>query len=217
MIHPIQRLFLIPLLKLFWIKNVEGIENLPKDGRFIVTPNHQSFLDDWIPSTIIVPFLDKELHMYVNNTYFKNRIFRWYLYNSKCIPVETRKIESRKKINGEALKKALYYLSINEPICIYPEGHRSLDGELQEAKPGAAKLALEARVPILPFGIVGTRDILPKGQKFPKIKRIVNVKIGKPIYFDKYYRKKDNNEIKEKITREIMQGIGKLVGKRYKY
>ena len=41
--------------KLLWLKEVGGKENVPLDGRFIVTPNHQSFLDDWIPSSIIVP------------------------------------------------------------------------------------------------------------------------------------------------------------------
>ena len=216
MIHPVQRLIIPSLLKL-WLKEVCGKENVPLDGRFIVTPNHQSFLDDWIPSSIIVPTLNKELHMYVNRKFFKNALFRWYLNNHESIPVEVYKGEGHKKINEEAFKKAIGYLENGEPICIYPEGHRSIDGELQKAKLGAAKLALRARVPVLPFGIIGSREAFPKGTYFPKIRRVVKVKIGKPIFFDRYYGKQDDIKVLSKVTNIIMNEIGKLIGKGYKY
>jgi len=217
MMHAIERLIVPPLLKLIWLKEVKGMENIPKDGRFIVTPNHQSYLDDWIPPSLIVPYLDRELHMYVNSSYFKNHLSRWYLNLHKAIPIEVKKTKDHKKINQKAFKKALYYLKKKEPICIYPEGRRTEDGNLLKAKTGAAKLALEAKVPILPIGLIGTFGIWPKGKAFPKIKRIVKLKIGKPIYFDKYYRKQNNKAILNKITRVIMKEIAKLIGKEYKH
>ncbi|MBS3098291.1 1-acyl-sn-glycerol-3-phosphate acyltransferase [Candidatus Woesearchaeota archaeon] len=204
-------------MKLIWFKEVKGIENIPLDGRFVVAPNHQSFFDDWIMPSIIVPYLDKELHMYSNRKYFKNPLFRLYLNHHKAIPVEVYKSRDHKKINKKALQKALYYLKNKEPICIYPEGHRTLDGQLQEGKLGAARLALAAKVPVLPIGIVGTFDLLPKEKVVPKFKRCVTVKIGEPLYFKKYYGKEGNKKVLRLVTTKIMKEVAKLIGREYKH
>ncbi len=217
MIHSIQSLTILPLLKLIWIKKIKGISNIPLDGRFVVTPNHQSFFDDWIVPGIIDPLVNKELHMYVNRNYFKNPLFRWYLKHHKCIPVEVHKVKDKKEINEKAFQKALYYLENKEPICIYPEGHRSPDGELQKAKFGAARLAITAKVPILPIGLIGSRDILQKGKTFPKIKKIIKLNIGKPIYLKEYYGKENNKKILKEATTLIMKEIAKLTRKKYRY
>ncbi len=214
MIHPIQRITIPPLLKLLWIKEISGVENIPEDGRFVATPNHQSYFDDWIVPSLIDLYLEKELHMYVNRDYFKNPLFKRYLHHHECIPVEVNKTKDKKKVNENAFKKALYYLGKGDPICIYPEGHRSKDGELQEGRFGAARLAIAAKVPILPIGITGTREVWPKGKKLPRIKRIIKVKIGNPIYLK--YSEKDKKILKEATT-IVMKEIGKLVNKRYRY
>ena len=217
MVHTIQKLIIPPLLKCIWIKEIKGVDNIPTDGRFVAAPNHSSYFDDWIVPSIIIPHLDKELHMYVNNAYFKNPLSRLYLKHSKAIPVEVRKNKNRKKINEHAFQKALYYLKNMEPICIYPEGHRTLDGQLQKAKPGAARLALAAKVPVLPVGVIGTFDLLPKGKVIPKFKRCVIVKIGKPLYFKKYYGKENNKKALGLVTTNIMKEVAKLIGREYKH
>ncbi len=216
MLHPIQRIIIPPLLKLVWIKKIEGIKNIPLDGKFVATPNHQSFFDDWIVPSIIAVYLNRELHMYVNRKYFRNPLFRWYLNHHKCIPVEVYNSKDKKEVNEKAFWMAMQYLEKNEPICIYPEGHRSRDGKLQIGKLGAARLAITARVPVLPIGIIGTREVLPKGKIIPKIKKVITVKIGKPIYFKEYYEKGASKKILIKATNKIMREIGKLIGQKYK-
>ena len=217
MIHPLQLLIIPPLLKAIWIKSIGGLENIPKDGRFIVTPNHQSYFDDWITPSIIVPYINKELHMYSNRKYFKNPIFRWYLNHHKAIPVEVYGGKDKKEINERAFQTALEYLKNNEPICIYPEGHRSPDGQLQKGKSGAAKLAIAAKVPILPIGIIGSRDVLSKGKSFPKLKKIIKISIGKPIYLKQYYGKENDKTILNIATTLIMKEIGKLANLEYEH
>jgi len=217
MLHPIQRVVVPFFLRLFWIKEVRGLENMPKDGRFIVTPSHGSFIDDWIMPVFVISMIDKELHMYVNKNYWKNPLFALYMNHHKCIPVEVHDAKDKKEVNQRAFEKALEYLNNNEPICIYPEGHRSPDGELQKGKFGAAKLALHAKAPVLPVGLVNTFDVWPKAKKFPKIKRIVKVNIGKPIYFEKYYKTKDKKDTLKKATRTMMEEIAKLMNKKYRY
>ncbi|MBW2988937.1 1-acyl-sn-glycerol-3-phosphate acyltransferase [Candidatus Woesearchaeota archaeon] len=217
MIHPIQRLIVPPLLKLVWVKEIKGIENIPRDGLFVVTPNHQSFFDDWLVPSIIMPYLGKELHMYVNRNYFKNRLFRMYCNHHKCIPVEVHESRDKKELNEAAFQKALYYLRKKEPICIYPEGHRSFDGELQKAKVGAARLAIAAKVPVLPVGISGSREVLPKDKSFPSLKRKISIIIGKPIQLNNYYGHEDDRMALKEATALIMKEIAGLIGKEYNY
>ncbi len=216
MVYPIVKLTLIPIIKL-WIKEVEGLENIPKDGGFIVCPNHSSFYDDVLIPSIVVPKINKTLHMYVNKKYFKNFLLRKFLYWAGSIPVEVYEHPDKKTINEQAFKKAMDYLKKGEPIGIYPEGHRTLDGELQKAKSGAARLALTAKVPILPVGIIGSLNILPKGKMMLRFKKIVKVKIGKPLFFTEYYKKHKDKKTLDDITRTIMKEIGKLTNKNYNH
>jgi 1-acyl-sn-glycerol-3-phosphate acyltransferase len=215
MVYPIAKWIVPPIMKL-WIKKVEGLDNIPKGG-FVICPNHSSFYDDLLLHILLVPKTNKPVHMYVNKKYFKGFLLRKFLEWGTSIPVEVYDHPEKKKINEKAFKDALSYLDNGDIVGVYPEGHRTLDGELQKAKVGAVKLALSARVPIVPVGITGSREILPKGKKFPKIKKVVTVKIGKPIYFDGHYEKKDDKGILVKITKDVMQNIGKLIGKRYRY
>jgi len=57
---------------------------------------------------------------------------------------------------------------------------------------------------------------MPKGKIFPRLKRC-EVKIGKPMYFKKYYNKKINDRVLENTTRDVMKQIGKLIGQKYDY
>ncbi len=216
MVYPIGRL-VIPAIMKIWLKKVEGTDNIPKNKAFIVCPNHSSFYDDLLIPSIIVPRVNRVLHMYVNRKFFRPFLLRRFLYWGGSIPVEVYDHPKKKDVNKNAFKKAVYYLKKGDSVGVYPEGHRTLDGELQRAKVGAARLALTAKVPVLPVGIIGSRDVLPKGQSLPRIRKIVRVIIGKPLYFDKYYGKQGDRKVLNNVTRKIMREIGKLIGKRYKY
>ena len=116
----------------------------------------------------------------------------------------------------EALKWAIKALKDGKVIGIYPEGTRSLTGKLQKAKTGVARLALAAKVPVVPVGLIGMFEILPKGCYIPKFKR-ATINIGNPIYFKKYYNKKINNKILNEITTKIMNEIAKLSNQKYNF
>ena len=97
---------------------------------------------------------------------------------------------------------------------IFPEGTRSPDGKIQKAKSGIANLAIAAKVPVLPIGIIGSHKILPKGNFFPRLKRCT-INIGKPLVFKQYYNKKINKRMLDNVTRSIMKEIAKLAGQKY--
>ena len=78
------------------------------------------------------------------------------------------------------------------------------------------RLALAAKVPIIPIGLIGTFEILPKGKYIPKLKR-ATMNIGKPLYLDKYYNKKITKGLLRGITDDIMKEIAKLCNQEYKF
>jgi 1-acyl-sn-glycerol-3-phosphate acyltransferase len=203
----------IRLAKL-WVRNISGLENIPDNGKFIIAANHSSFLDDFLMPGIAILKIKKLVHMYCNDRFYKNKIFAAYLNSSQCIPISIQ--TKNKDTNKKAFETALNHLKNNEPIGIFPEGGRSKNGELKEARTGIAKLALTAKVPILPIGLAGSYDVFPRNVKFPKFKRC-EIKIGKPIYLDKYYEESDNQKVLKDITTKIMKEIAKLTGQEYNY
>jgi len=214
MLYPISRFLVAVLIKPF-IKKVRGGENLIRDGPFILVCNHSSYFDDVIIPTIVLPIIDKKMHFYVNSNYFNNKITRTCLNHYEAIPIDTKKNKKQKQTNKKAFDAALIYLKKNEFVVIFPEGSRTKDGKIQKGKSGAVRLALGAKVPVIPMGIQGTFDLMPKGKIMPKFKKSVTVNIGKPIYFDKYSKRKRNKKLFNQLTEEIMKDIANLSGQRY--
>ncbi len=83
----------------------------------------------------------------------------------------------------------LEQLEKGEAVLIFPEGERSLTGEMQPLKPGVALLIKRAMPPIIPIGIAGAYDALPRGQTLPNFSPIfmprtggdMAVSVGKPL------------------------------------
>jgi 1-acyl-sn-glycerol-3-phosphate acyltransferase len=219
MSYPFTRIFLGPIIKLY-IRGVEGIENLPKGSPFIIASNHASYVDDFIMPYSIMSKANRKFHIFVNSRFYRNILFKKFLDHYKCIPVDVSKDvkdeKKRKKTNERAFKIALNGLNKGRVFLIFPEGSRSEDGKLKHAKTGVAKIALLSRKPVLPVGIRGSYDIMPKGAKFPKFKR-ADIIIGKPLYFDSFYGKEKDYKTLELVTRKIMREIAKLISQEYNY
>lgn len=214
MVYPIAKYTGFQLYKA-WLRKVEGMENLPLNGSFIIALNHVSYYETILIYAIFAPKLDKQIHSLANSRYWNLLPARIILEWGKCIPVYVGKDFDAKK-NELALKKATKFLRKGCIIQVFPEGTRSPDGKLRKGYSGVAKLAMKARVPVVPIGIIGADKVMPKGKILPRFKRC-DVKIGKPMYFNYYYDKKINDKILEEITRKIMKNIGKLIAQEYNY
>jgi 1-acyl-sn-glycerol-3-phosphate acyltransferase len=101
-----------------------------------------------------------------------------------------------------------------EILGIYPEGTRSPDGRLYKGKTGIARMALEARVPVIPVAMIGTDKAQPTGRKLPKIMRI-GIRIGKPLDFSRYEGMEGDRYVLRSITDEIMYELMRLSGQEY--
>ncbi|HLC96828.1 MAG TPA: lysophospholipid acyltransferase family protein [Candidatus Nanoarchaeia archaeon] len=200
MAYPIAKKLFFPL-RWIWIRKINGIENLPK-GPFIFAANHGSFLDDLLLPMIIITTINRYVHIYCNDEYFRNFFLRKFLEWGRVIPVRVYECSEKKAINKKAYKKALRYLQKGEPIGIFPEGHRSPDGRIKKAHTGIGSLAAAANVPVVPIGTKGTFRVWPKGTALPRLKKIVVIQIGKPFVF--------KNKNPRQITVKVMQEILKL-------
>lgn len=215
MTYALEKILVVPLLKL-WLRKADGLENIPRQGEFIIAANHTSYFETLLVPSIIASELGTQMHAFVNSSYWSNLITRAFLDHWKGIPVFSNKTKDFKEKNKQAVERALEYLKRKEIMIVFPEGHRSPDGKLQKAYAGCARLALSSKAPVLPIGVIGADKILPRGKIFPRFKRC-EVKIGKPIYFGKYYKKKVTAKDFESITRLIMKEIAKLIGQKYNY
>ena len=205
------KIFLAPLVKKLFIKEIKGIENIPKRN-FILASNHQSYLDIIIDSYLCVP---RRFHFIGQIDGWKG-IMGWLIravyFLSGVIPLDRTSDESREN----ALREAIKVLKRGDILIIYPEGRRSENGEIQEGKLGVARIFLKTGVPILPAGIKGTFALLPPKGKL-KIKKIIKINIGKPLFFEEEFAKAKNlnEDSKEyrKILREIIARIMEEINK----
>jgi len=196
MFYSIVRAIAWIILKIFWRMEIIGIENLPESGGFIIASNHVSYLDP----AVLVASLNRKIYFITKKEVFKNTFLSFLLNKLNAFSVD------RENIDMLALKKAINILQEEKVLGIFPEGTRSSNGELQELKLGAIKIAMKTGVPILPVGITGTHKIYPRGVKFPILfKHKIIVKYGALQHFnklkskDKIYQKEELNLLSKKI------------------
>lgn len=196
------KIFLKPIVDRFLVKEVKGLENVPKTN-FILAANHQSHLDQITTAYVCVP---RRFHM-IGQTDRYRGLTKFFLYLfyfiAGVIPINRESEESRKKVLEEATK----VLKMGDILIIYPEGTRSRTGEVQKPRLGVAKIYLRTGAPILPVGIKGTFELMPTGKSFSKIKRIVEIRIRKPLHFKEEFEKAKNLDCNSEEYKNICQKI----------
>ena len=152
-----------------------GLDNLPREQPYIIAANHSSHLDTLAIMTVLKSESKRLRVLAAKDYWFGTRFKSWFSGELlKFVPFDRHaNFLQGLRISQEILKQ-------NECLLIYPEGTRSVTGELQPFKPGLGLLAFETGSPIIPTYIDGTYRALPKGKSFPSKSR-VRVTFGKPI------------------------------------
>lgn len=146
-----------------------GDENLIKSGPVLVASNHQSFLDP----PLIGNLYKTEMVFFARKTLFKG-IGTWLYPQWNAIPID------QDKPDMSSMKTVIRKLREGWRVLVFPEGARTLDGEIGEAAAGVGMIAAKAGVPIQPVRIYGADKALPRGSGKIRLARIT-VKVGKPI------------------------------------
>ena len=198
---------LAPLSRLLYRPTIEGKDNVPLDGGVILASNHRSFIDSFaIPlvSPRKVRFLAKE--EYWTGDGVKFLLQKGFFTAVGMVPVNRRSPTAAQ----ESLDKGLEVLKAGDAFGIYPEGTRSRDGRLYRGRTGVAWLALNAQVPVVPVGLIGTQDIQPVGASFPRLAK-VTVRFGTPIGVDAY-QGLPAGRARRQLTDDVMEAIAALTG-----
>ncbi len=201
-----------PFLKIVFRPWAVGIDNVPREGPAILASNHLSFSDHFfapLPLPRKVVFLAKS--EYFTGRGIKGLISKAFFSGVGQIPVD----RSGGKASERALRTGLRVLADGQLLGIYPEGTRTPDGRLYRGKTGVARLALEARVPVIPTAMVGTFEFQPPGKIAPRLRIRPGVKFGKPLDFSRYYGLEHDRIVLRATTDEIMYELMKLSGQEY--
>lgn len=149
---------------------VQGIENVPSKGAFVVAPNHFHVADP----AVLCAFFPRRISFMVKQEAWDTPIFGWLSRQTGAFPVR------RGEIDRVAYRRAREILNSGEVLGIFPEGHRSIDGKLQPGQPGAIVLAQRAGVPIVPVALSGICEVL----SYPGLVRRqpIRIVIGQPYH-----------------------------------
>lgn len=197
------------LLKIFWIKEYSGLENIPLKGPAILAFNHESYFD-FLCFMAISP---RNVFFLSAEKFYKSLPWRILMVMTGQI-----KVERLTKDKREIHTRVINYLKRGEIIGIFPEGTRASDKiNLLRGYPGVAKYAFWGRAPVIPVGIIGTFDVMSRHDSKPAFKKIIRIKIGKPIDFNSAYGCKMNKQAYWYLTHKIMKKISKLSQKKYPY
>ncbi len=211
MFYWVVKAILTPILRAFrpW---AEGVENVPKTGPAIIASNHLSFSDHFfapLPLSRKVTFLAKA--EYFTGSGLKGLISKAFFRGVGQIPID----RSGGKASERALKTGLRVLGEGNLLGIYPEGTRTPDGRLYRGKTGVARLALEARVPVIPCAMVGTFELQPPGRIWPRFRVRPGVRFGAPLDFSRYHGLEKDRLVLRAVTDEIIYALMKLSGQEY--
>jgi 1-acyl-sn-glycerol-3-phosphate acyltransferase len=155
---------------------VEGREHLTDlDGPVIVMPNHSSHMDTPVALSMLPERIRSRTYVAAAADKFYRPGKRWWWFSLfyGAFPIE-------RGGGGKALAYAQKLLASGESVMLFPEGTRSIDGQMSRFHHGVSLLALGADVPVVPIYMEGLRNVMPKGQREPR-PAAVRVKVGRPV------------------------------------
>ncbi|HEX6577640.1 MAG TPA: lysophospholipid acyltransferase family protein [Jiangellaceae bacterium] len=207
----LKRVILGPILRVVYRPWAEGLEHVPPTGAAIVASNHLSFSDSLFMPLVVprrVTFLAKS--DYFTGRGIKGWLTRVFFRGIGQVPID----RSGGKASEAAIGTGLKILGRGDLLGIYPEGTRSPDGRLYRGKTGVARMALEAKVPVIPVAMIDTEKMQPPGRLIPRVMR-PGLRFGRPLDFSRYEGMEDDRYVLRSVTDEIMYALMELSGQEY--
>jgi 1-acyl-sn-glycerol-3-phosphate acyltransferase len=169
-----------------------------------VIANHTSYLDHYVIGLTIMCQYKRRVRFLAKKEHFDSPLHRWIHEQLGAFPID------RDRGGKEGLKSVVQLLDRGEIVLIYPEGTRSPDGQLKSFKPGVLFTHFQSGCEIVPAGINGAYEVLPRDKKIPRPGRI-SLKFGPAI---SYVSDNDKTQIprgKDRIT--ILENLRNEVGR----
>ena len=183
---------------LFRFRVVHG-ERIIKEGAVIIAMNHQSYLDPPLAGIAT----GREMYFLARDTLLDVPVLGWLLPRLNVVPVD------QEGNDRSALKALLRILKSGNGTIVFPEGARTLDGELQPVLPGLGFVIAKTLAPVVPMRIFGAREALPRGEGRVRFVPITIV-VGEPIHFTKADLEPGGKELYQKLSERVMERIAAL-------
>jgi 1-acyl-sn-glycerol-3-phosphate acyltransferase len=172
---------------------VEGQENLDPDQTYIFVGNHSSQSDIWS----FQGYNPHDFRWIAKKELFEIPIFGQAMRSVDFIAID----RSRGREAVKSLNKAAERIAEGSSVLIFPEGTRSPDGRLQPFKTGAIMLAIKAGVPVVPVGLNGTHQALPKGSLISRGGEVV-LRFGTPLP-TRDFKAKDKKDLAQTLQQQV--------------
>lgn len=204
-----------PGLHLYNRPEITGADNIPSTGPVILASSHQAVMDSfYVP--LMIP---RQVTFPAKSEYFTapgvvGRVQKFFFTAVGQIPVDRTSTDA-----GDAtLKAARTVLDRGDVFGIYPEGTRSPDGRLYRGRTGMARIAMATGVPVVPVGMIGSRNANPIGTWVPRPAK-VRINIGEAIAPHDWALAHDldpeSREVSRPFTDEVMKRLAELTGEPY--
>lgn len=173
---------------------------LHREGGVLIVSNHESFFD---PPIVGIAF-DRELHFLARKSLFNNPVAGRLYRELNSIPVD------QERPDMTSLKTVIRTLKQGGKVLVFPEGSRTLDGDMLPGEPGVGLIVAKAGVPVLPVRIFGTRKALPRGGSLPQPADVTLV-IGQLWDYDPTaYGDAEGKDLYKRISQDLMAKIAEL-------
>ena len=175
--------------RIYYRAEINGLENIPKEGPLIFCGNHRTYLD---PPLMVVT-AKRDMRFLAKEELYKSKFLSFLGWVFEAIPVK------RDEKDITAIKESLKALKNGQCIALFPEGTRNGIEKGEKAKDGVAFFAVRSGAKVVPCGIKGGT----------KENRRITITYGKPLDYSKFKGEKDKEKLDE-ITNEIMNNIIQL-------
>lgn len=193
------------ILRTFWLLKIRGRRNLPLIGPYLLCPNHSSYLDGFIIFSSLPPKEALKTFFLGYSDIFEHPLIVGVSRLARLIPIDPYKRFT------DALQAASFVLKDKKVVCIFPEGRRSIDGNIGEFKRGIGILAKELGIPVIPVRIKGSYESWPRYRLLPHPYPL-EVIFGKPVYPEElkmstaaFSEDKTYSLVAEKIREEVVR------------
>jgi 1-acyl-sn-glycerol-3-phosphate acyltransferase len=204
-------LTLAPALRAVYRPEITGLDGVPAEGPVIFAANHISFADEFFTPLAarrqVVYFAKAE---YFTTPGIKGRLSSLFFTTLGHVPVErgdTRAAAGVVDIGVEVLKAG-------KALGIFPEGTRSPDGRLHKFRTGVARVALRSGAPVVPVGLVGTREVQPPGERMWHRAKVA-VHFGTPLHFGGRAAEERSSRVLREVTETVRSAVQQLSGQEY--
>jgi 1-acyl-sn-glycerol-3-phosphate acyltransferase len=185
--------------RLFFRFRVIHRERMIQAGPVILAMNHQSYLDPPFAGTAC----DRAIYFLAKRALIDVPVLGWLLPKLNVIPV------NQEGIDRSALKALIRVLKSGKAALVFPEGARTLDGDLQAAQPGLGLVIAKTLAPVVPMRIFGAHEALPRGGGSLHFVPITIV-VGEPIFFTAADLGSPGKDLYGRLSQRVMDAIAAL-------